>query len=261
MWNFKKISESIRENGYYEFEKYLTSKDLKNIKKSLVDSLNYIKNSKEKNLQKKYYEIKKYNNKLKGNWYDISKYNVDLLKILHKKEMIDFVKKFFNSKVVFSGRPAIHVHDKTNDRNLLPHQETNQFAAYTLGLWVPIFDTNQKTGGLTVYEKSHLNGFYQHTLKPPISFRKKKLWTNKFTNIDQKIYKKFKKKNLNVKQGNAVIFLSSLIHCSFKNKDGKSVRIVITERFNPLKKLPYLKNIKAPIKIPYVGVDLNSIKD
>ena len=84
--------------------------------------------------------------------------------------MIKFVKKYFKSKVVYSGRPAIHVHDKTNDRNLLPHQETNQFAAYTLGLWIPIFDTNKKTGGLTVFEKSHLDGFFKHSLTPPSSF-------------------------------------------------------------------------------------------
>ena len=175
--------------------------------------------------------------------------------------MIEFVKKYFDSKVVYSGRPAIHVHDKTNDRNLLPHQETNQFAAYTLGLWIPIFDTNEKTGGLTVYEKSHAEGFFKHSLTPPPSFKKKKLWTNKFTNIDEKIYKKYRKRNLSIKKGDGVIFISSLIHSSFKNTDKKSVRIVITERFNPLKKLPYLQNVKAPMKIPYVGVDLNKIRD
>lgn len=261
MWNYKKISEGLNKNGYFEIKNYLTSKDLITIKENLVDSLNYIKPSKEKNLQKKYYEIKRFNKKLKGNWYDISKYNVDMLKMLHKKEMIEFVKKYFNSKVVYSGRPAIHVHDKTNDRNLLPHQETNQFAAYTLGLWIPIFDTNKKTGGLTVFEKSHLNGFFKHSLTPPSSFKTKKLWTKKFTNIDEKVYKKFKKRNLSIKKGNAVIFISSLIHSSFKNTDTKSVRIVITERFNPLKKLPYLQNVKAPIKIPYFGVDLNKIRD
>ena len=118
MWNYKKISEGLNKNGYFEIKNYLTSRDLNILKKSLVDSLNYIRPSKEKNLQKKYYEIKRFNKKLKGNWYDISKYNIDLLKMLHKKEMIEFVKKYFNSKVVYSGRPAIHVHDKTNDRNL-----------------------------------------------------------------------------------------------------------------------------------------------
>ena len=95
MWNYKKISEGLNKNGYFEIKNYLTSRDLNILKKSLVDSLNYIRPSKEKNLQKKYYEIKRFNKKLKGNWYDISKYNIDLLKTLHKKEMIEFVKKYF----------------------------------------------------------------------------------------------------------------------------------------------------------------------
>ena len=73
-------------------------------------------------------------------------------KILHKKEMIILVKKFFNTKVVFSGRPAIHVHDIANDRILDAHQETNQFARDTLVLWIPLFDTNEKTG-IKIYEK------------------------------------------------------------------------------------------------------------
>ena len=107
--------------------------------------------------------------------------------------MIKFVKKYFKSKVVYSGRPAIHVHDKTNDRNLLPHQETNQFAAYTLGLWIPIFDTNKKTGGLTVFEKSHLDGFFKHSLTPPSSFKRKNFGQKNSLILMKKFIKNLKK--------------------------------------------------------------------
>ena len=163
------------------------------IKNTLLKTLNYIKPSSQKNLQKKYYEIKKYNNKLKGNWYDICKYNIDLLQTLHKKEMINFVKKFFSTDVVFSGRPAIHVHDIANDRILDAHQETNQFAKDTIVLWIPLFDTNKNTGGLKIYEKSHLNGYFKHSLEHPTLG--KKAWTNKYTHIDKKYLLKFKEKN------------------------------------------------------------------
>ena len=70
----------------------------------------------------------------------------------------------------------------------------------------------------------------------------------------------FKEKNLTVKAGTGIILLSSLVHSGYENTDDKSVRITITERFNPLKKLPYLKNIKAPMKMPYVGLDYNKLK-
>ena len=58
MWNYKKISEGLNKNGYYEIKNYLTTKDLNIIKKSLVDSLNYIRPSKEKNLQKNITRLK-----------------------------------------------------------------------------------------------------------------------------------------------------------------------------------------------------------
>ena len=257
MWNYNKITKSLISNGYYEFKNYLSNKELKIVRDTLLQTLDYIKPSKQKDLQKKYYEVKKFNNKLKGNWYDICKYNIDLLGILHKKEMITLVKKFFKTKVVFSGRPAIHVHDQANDRILDAHQETNQFARDTIVLWIPLFDTNTKTGGLKIYEKSHLKGYLKHSLEHPKLG--KKAWTKKYTHIDKKYLNGLNEKKLNVKKGTAIIFLSSLVHSGYENQDGKSVRITITERFNPLKKLPYLKDEKAPLKMPYVGVDYNKL--
>ena len=79
--------------------------------------------------------FQKYNSKLKGNWYDIAPYNITMLQLLHKPEMINFVKEFFNTDVVFSGRPAIHVHDDENNKILEPHQETAQIARDTLVFW------------------------------------------------------------------------------------------------------------------------------
>lgn len=258
MWNYSKISKNLKTNGYYEFNNYLSKIEIKKVQNTLLQTLNYIKPSNQKNLQKKYYEIKKFNNKLKGNWYDICKYNIDLLQMLHKKEMISLVKKFFNTKVVFSGRPAIHVHDVANDRILDAHQETNQFARDTLVLWIPLFDTNEKTGGIKIFEKSHLNGYLKHSLEHPTLG--KKAWTSKYTHIPKKYLYQYKEKKLKVKAGNAIIFLSSLVHSGYENQDGKSVRITITERFNPLKKLPYLKDEKASLKMPYVGLDYNKLK-
>ena len=81
--------------------------------------------------------------------------------------MINLVKKFFNTSVVLSGRPAIHIHDDSNDKLLMPHQETNQFAVDILLFWLPLWDTNTKTGGLTIFEGSHKHGYFTHTLEHP----------------------------------------------------------------------------------------------
>ena len=72
---------------------------------------------------------------------------------------------------------------------------------------------------------------------------------------------KFKKVNLEVKSGSVVLMKSSMVHCGYPTKKKGHLRITITERFNPLCKIPFLKNESAPIKIPYVGVDYNAIPD
>lgn len=258
-WNFKLISAEIKKNGYYIFDKYFEPKELRDIKNSLLNTLNYIKKSKEKNLQKKYYQIKKFDNKLKGNWYDISAYNLTVLQNLHKPEIINFIKKFYKTKILFSGRPAIHVHDDENDKLLDPHQETSQFARDNMVFWSPLFDTNQDNGGMAIYKNSHVHGYFEHSLEHPRLG--KKSWTKQYTHIDPLVAKKFKRVELKVKAGSAVLFLSSLVHCGYNNKKKGSVRITITERFNPLQKIPYLKDRNAPLKIPFVGIDYNKITD
>lgn len=257
--NINKHCKEIDENGYTIIKNFFNKSKLTKIKNSLLEMLNYIENSKEKDLQKKYYEIKKNKPKLKSNFYDLAPHNIDMLQSIHSHDMIKLVKKYFKTNVVLSGRPAIHIHDDQNDKLLLPHQETNQYSVNILLFWLPLWDTNVKTGGLTVYEKSHKYGYFEHTLQHPKL--KKKVWTKKYTHVDSKIYKRFKRKNLSIKAGSAVIAHSALLHCGYPNKSKKTVRIVVTERFNPLKKLPFLQDEKASMKIPYTGVDYNSIKD
>ena len=55
---------------------FFTEENLNDIKFSLLQTLQYIKKDDETDLQKKYYQIKKFNPKLKGNWYDMSNYNL-----------------------------------------------------------------------------------------------------------------------------------------------------------------------------------------
>ena len=256
--NINKHCKEIEENGFTIIKNFLNKKKLNNVKKSLLEMLNYIEYSKEKDLQKKYYEIKNKHPKLKSNFYDLAAHNIDMVKSIHSDQMVRLVKKYFNTNVLLSGRPAIHIHDDSNDKLLMPHQETNQFAVDILLFWLPLWDTNKKTGGLTIYEKSHKHGYFEHTLKHPNL--KNKAWTKKYTHVEKNIYSKFKRINLEVKAGSAVIAHSALLHCGYQNKSKNTVRIVITERFNPLLKIPFLKNPVSSKKIPYTGIDYNSIK-
>ena len=258
-WNYNKAIKEIKKNGYFVFKDFLSKKDLSEIKESLLDTLNYVKKSPHKDLKSKYYFIKNYNKKLKGNWYDIANYNLTIRKFVHSKDVIELVKKFFNSKTVFSVRPCIHAHDSSNDFILKPHQETNMFSRDGILLWIPLFDTNQETGGLTIYEKSHLNGFFKHALSNDKS-KKNKVWTKNFTHISDSVVKKFQKRDLSIKAGSGVFILNSLVHCGYQMKRKDHVRITLTERFNPLQKIPFLRNDNAQLKIPYT-IDYNKIID
>ena len=64
---------------------------------------------------------------------------------------------------------------------------------------------------------------------------------------------------LNVKAGSAVFFLSSIIHGGYTNKKKGSVRITVTERYNPLKKIPFLHDENAPLRMPFMGFNYNKV--
>tara|TARA_B100001250_G_C19764272_1_gene773957 strand:+ start:440 stop:1234 length:795 start_codon:yes stop_codon:yes gene_type:complete len=248
-WNYKKVISEIKKNGYYVFENFYNSKELKEIKNSLLQTFQYIKKDKTVDLRKKYYQIKKFNPKLKSKWYDFSIYNLVLYKHVHSQDIIELAKRYFKSKIIFSARPAIHAHDHTNDYLLDPHQETNMFSKEGILLWSPLYDTNQENGGLVIYKNSHRHGFFKHKITGKKNG--KKLWTNRYTQVSPTVAKKFKRIELNVKAGSAVFMINSMLHCGYPTKKKGHVRIVITERYNPLQKIPFLKKPNAPLKIPY----------
>ena len=253
------IIKSINENGYCIIKDFLDKKKLKYIKDSLLSTLNYIHSDKEKNLQKKYYTVKKLYPKLKSHFYDIAPRDINLLQILHSPDVVDIAKDFFKSDVIFSGRPAIHVHDDKNDKLLQPHQETNQISRDNILLWSPLYDSNEEQGGMVIYKDSHKHGYFEHKLEHPKLG--KKSWTNEYTHVDPEIVKRFKKIKIKVKAGSAILMHSAVLHTGYPTKKKGFVRIVITERFNPLKNIPFLKDPNAPLKIPFTNIDYNKIVD
>ena len=257
--NNKLIKEEITKNGYFILKNFLNKKDLDKIKKSLLKTLHYVKPDSETDLKKKYYQIKKYNPILKGNWFDIITCDISILQFLYAPAIINFVKEYFNTEVVFSGRRHVNVFDDENNKLLPVHQETQQMAGDVLFIWAPIYDTNKDNGGLAIYENSHKNGYFKHTREKPRPGDKR--WTGAYNGVDANTTKRFKRKELEVKAGSAVLLHSRILHCSYPSKKKGCLRIVITERYNPLQKIPFLKNENAPMNIPFEGVDYNKISD
>lgn len=249
--DYNGIKRHIDDNGYVIIKNVYQKKELEKLKKRLLDVLHYIHPKKITNLNKKYFQVKKFNKKLKGNFFDLISHELFVLKLLHKKKIVDIVRKYFNTRVVFSGRPTIHIHDSSGERALEPHQETNQFARDFLFIWSPIYDANINQGSIAVFEKSHKNGYYKHT---PYN----KLGSS---HVDKDILKKFQMNILKVRSGDAVILHSATIHGTWPTKKKGFVKYILAERYSPLKNIPYLKNPNFKTKkIPHFGIDYNSIK-
>jgi hypothetical protein len=255
----KLVKEEIVKNGYSILDNYLSSQDIDKIKQSLLKTLHYIKPDSETDLEKKYYQIKKYNPALKGNWFDVITSDICILQYLYAPPIINFVKEYFNTKVVFSGRRHVNVFDDENNKLLPAHQETQQLAGDCLAIWSPLYDTNINNGGLAIYKNSHKNGYFKHSREKDRSGDKR--WTGGYNGVDANTIKRFERIELEVKAGSAVLFHSRILHCSYPSKKKGGLRIVITERYNPLQKIPFLKDEKAPMNIPMEGVDYNKIKD
>ena len=54
--------------------------------------------------------------------------------------------------------------------------------------------------------------------------------------------------------------INSVLHGGYRMKRKGHVRITITERFNPLQNIPYLKKTNAPFEISYTA-NYNKIRD
>ena len=202
----KNIIQQIKQKGFCVIKNMYSKKEINQIKSNLLEILHYIHPKKIKDLNKKYFQIKKFDKKLKGNFFDLLSHEISTL---------------------------------------------NQFARDFLFIWAPLFDANKENGSLIVYEKSHLKGYYSHN-------NDNKLGSS---HLKKEIYSKFKKVEIEIKSGDAVMLHSALIHGTLPTKKKGFVKYVMVERFNPLKKIPYLQNAKNPIKIPHFGIDYNQISD
>lgn len=247
-----KIFKDISENGYSKLENVFSIEQINSVKKSLYSILNYIKpDDSIKDLQEKYYQVKDYSLKLKGHFFDMTSFDINTLNILFDEKIIDLVKGYFKTEVVFSGRPAVHIHDSENERFLDPHQETNQCARDFLFIWAPVYDAIGEQGGLEIYKQSHKHGYWQHHNSNQL----------KSSHLKEDVLKRFEKQRLEVKSGSALLIHSALIHGSVKTTKKRFARFILCDRFCPLQKIPYLKKEDVPLKIPHFGTDYNAIKE
>ena len=99
--DYHKIKKNIDEFGYVIIKDVYKKRDLENLKKRLLEVLHYIHPKKINDLNKKYFQVKKFDKKLKGNFFDMLQHEQTVLKLLYDERIINIVRKYFKSKVVF----------------------------------------------------------------------------------------------------------------------------------------------------------------
>ena len=81
----KKILREIKQKGYCVIKDVYSKKDINQIKSNLLEILHYIHPKKIKDLNKKYFQIKRFDKKLKGNFFDLLSHEISTLNVLHRQ--------------------------------------------------------------------------------------------------------------------------------------------------------------------------------
>ena len=96
-----------------------------------------------------------------------------------------------------------------------------------LVFWMPLQKTNIENGGLTVYEKSHQGGIRKIKVMASDNSSVNGSKMFKMENVDLAAYKKV---NIEVNEGEILVFSNLLLHHSNENLSSK-VRLTIQNRF------------------------------
>ena len=140
---------------------------------------------------------------------------------------------------------------------------SNDFAL----MWIPLVNVNKKTGTLCIIPESHKCGhlIYKDSKKVAqvhkVGIIEKIMNHSENSDYNNPIVKKlFNKKNfyhLSLKPGDAIFFHPYLFHGSTPNVS-KRIRWTFLSTYHPINKIPYLKNKKSKIRIPY-NINYNNL--
>ena len=134
----------------------------------------------------------------------------------------------------------------------------NLFSAEGILLWSPLYDAIGDQGGLYIYSGSHKHGIYPHEENSPKTSHQ---------GVSPEILNQFERRRLAVKAGTLLLIDCAVIHESVETVKKDFARFILSERFCPLRKIPYLRQENVPVKIPYPdGVkgftkDYNELKE
>ncbi len=268
-----KISKEFDKKGFVIVKNLLSKSEIKLIYSQLNSVINTIIKShkfnisKNKNLDYKYLFLKRKNPEVKSRFYNMLKYLDSLSSLSSSKKILNIIKYLLNSKTVFMFGQRFRL-DHSEDQNNVPlHQELNNISNDFVLMWIPLVDVSKKTGTLCIIPESHKYGHLMYKdskkvaqvhkvgiIKNIMNDKEKKNYNNP---IVKKLFNKKRIHHVCLKPGDAIFFKPYLFHGSTPNVL-KRIRWTFLATYHPIDKVPYLKDRKNKIRIPY-NMDYNKL--
>ena len=231
------IVNDLHANGYAKFHEADVSKQISTVKNELKKIIAALCNSskvefdEDDPINQSLLNLAAKDRKLVGHIFDATSRLMSMHKLSLNPFSIEIAKSFMRTELVqIALDKAIRIDMPRENQYLFPlHQDYTYDPSSKDGLvfWMPLQKTNIENGGLTVYEKSHQGGIRNIKViaSDNSSVNGSKMF--KMENVDLAAYKKV---NIEVNEGEILVFSNLLLHHSNENLSSK-VRLTIQNRF------------------------------
>ena len=169
--------------------------------------------------------------KLVGHIFDATSRLLSMHKLSLNPFAIEIAKSFMGTELVqIALDKAIRIDMPRENQYLFPlHQDYTYDPSSKDGLvfWMPLQKTNIENGGLTVYEKSHQGGIRKIKV---VASDNSSVNGSKMFKMEDVNLAEYKKVDVEVNEGEVLVFSNLLLHHSNENLSSK-VRLTIQNRF------------------------------
>lgn len=238
-----RLIDKFKKNGFIKV-KILPKNDLKKLKASLAMlinnsykknkiKINHLSNNLDNTIHEGMINLEKKNHKYLSEIYDVMSKSVHFINIITNPKVQKLVKKLLNisvNKNILINSTTIRMDSPGINKFTYgwhKDENTNIPGSDFVQLWAPLFnDVNKNNGALEIALNSHL----EEVVTNNTILEKKNLGKiNRGSYSKIKIFNdKFKKKHINLKVGEVLIFKKNLIHRSGIVKKNKLMRYACT---------------------------------
>ncbi len=240
MENFESNKKTFKENGYLVLENIISEKKINAVLANVYRMfLRYVPSTRLLDLQEPWKsdlfneELIKFrdsNPKEFSVIYDSAQSSVSVEQLVSGDEIVNEIANVLDTsplELSVTGR-MVRMDPPNDKRNISNwHQEINFFRNPGLVLWIPLVEITSDMGFLQVCEKSHLDGEIMVNFSQAANYETSKV---SGSIISLKQLNQYRKKSVEMKKGDALLFDNLLLHSSGINYSNR-IRFSCNARF------------------------------